>query len=212
MRQNEQIGRVLRASTMGFAAGCWVAQLQIPGFGGLVKAQPVDSREAVYGLIYQINIDDDPVVQRLVLAEDPPAEVVEDQRQNRLRPIEMAVLAVGYRRNGTIRHGLPPRPPLNLDPVELCQNEDEVRQFTDSLGYIRLILTAAASGIPTTQLLAAHIINVYELRGRDTDWAMKVIQEVIEQLRSNYDILIPTLEALSDALPDLQLVVDEPLF
>ena len=41
---------------------------------------------------------------------------------------------------------------------------------------------------------------------------MKVIQEVIEQLRSNYDILIPTLEALSDALPDLQLATEEPLF
>ncbi|MCL4871498.1 MAG: hypothetical protein KJ063_21270 [Anaerolineae bacterium] len=201
MSQNEQIGRVLRASTTGFAVGCRVAQLQIPGFGGLVKAQPVDSREVVYGLIYQINIDDDPVVQRLVLAEDPPVEVVEDQRQNRLRPIEMAVLAVGYRRNGMIRHGLPPRPPLNLDPVELCQDEAEVRQFTDSLGYLRLILTTA--NLPTTQLLAAHIINVYELRGRDADWANKVIQEIIEQLRSNYDILIPTLEALSDALPDI---------
>lgn len=201
MSQNEQIGRVLRASTMGFAVGCRVAQLQIPSFGGLVKAQPVDSREAVYGLIYQINIDDDPVVQRLVLAEDPPVEVVEDQRQNRLRPIEMNVLAVGYQRNGLVRHGLPPRPPLNLDPVELCQDEAEVRQFTDSLGYVRLILTAA--NLPTTQLLAAHIINVYELRGRDADWANKVIQEIIEQLRSNYDILIPTLEALSDALPDL---------
>ena len=124
----------------------------------------------------------------------------------------MAVLAVGYRRNGLVRHGLPPRPPLNLDPVELCQDDAEVRQFTDSLGYMRLILTAAASGIPTTQLLAAHIINVYELRGRDTDWAMKVIQEVIEQLRSNYDILIPTLEALSDALPDLQMVTEQLLF
>jgi len=53
---------------------------------------------------------------------------------------------------------------------------------------------------------------VYELRGRDTVWAMKVIQEVIEQLRSNYDILIPTLEALSDALPDLQITTDPLLF
>ena len=33
------------------------------------------------------------------------------------------------------------------------------------------------------------------------EWAMRAIQELIELLRSSYDILIPTLEALSDALP-----------
>ncbi len=42
-------------------------------------------------------------------------------------------------------HGLPPRPPLNLDPVELCQDRAEVERFTDGLGYLRLILRAADS-------------------------------------------------------------------
>jgi len=57
--------------------------------------------------------------------------------------------------------------------------------------------------MPVDQLLVAHITNVYHLRGRDTVWALGVIQELIELLRSNYDTLIPTLEALSDALPEL---------
>jgi hypothetical protein len=48
---NQEIGRVLRASTGGFAVGCRVGQLSGPSFGCLVKAQPVDSREAVYGLM-----------------------------------------------------------------------------------------------------------------------------------------------------------------
>ena len=34
-------------------------------------------------------------------------------------------------------------------------------------------------------------------------WATAVTRELIELLRSNYDILVPTLEALSDALPEL---------
>ena len=203
MSDNIEIGRVLRASTAGFAVGCRVAQLTIPSFGGLVRAQPVDGRFPIYGLIYNIHIDDDPVVQRLVLAESPPAEVIEDQRQNRLRPIEMSVLAVGYGENGRVVHGLPPRPPLNLDPVTICQDRETVTRFTDKLSYLRLILRAQSERIPIDQLLVAHIRHTYQLRGDDTIWTMRVIQEIIELLRSNYDVLIPTLEALSDALPEI---------
>lgn len=81
-----EIGRVLRASTMGFAVGCRVQQLSAPGFGSLIKAQPADSREAIYGLIYNMHIDDDPLVRRLIMAEDPRPAVIEDQRNNRLLP------------------------------------------------------------------------------------------------------------------------------
>lgn len=200
---NPVIGRILRASTTGFAVGCRVGQLSVPAFGSLVKAQPVDEREAIYGLIYNMNIDDDPLVRRLVLAENPPESVINDQRQNRLLPIEMSVLAVGYERDGELHHGLPPRPPLNLDPVELCQDAADVVEFTSRLSYLRLILRTVGSNVPVDQLLVAHILDVYRLRGEDVVWGTAVIEELIELLRSNYDILIPTLEALSDALPNM---------
>ncbi|MCA9923368.1 MAG: hypothetical protein KC421_13395 [Anaerolineales bacterium] len=203
------IGRILRASTTGFAVGCRVGQLHVPAFGSLVKAQPVDAREAIYGLIYNMNIDDDPLVRRLVLAENPPESVISDQRQNRLLPIEMSVLAVGYELDGELQHGLPPRPPLNLDPVELVQNAQDVVAFTERLSYLRLILRAVGSNVPVDQLLVAHILNVYKLRGEDVVWGTAVIAELIELLRSNYDVLIPTLEALSDALPHLRLAIND---
>jgi hypothetical protein len=205
---NQEIGRVLRASTAGFAVGCRVGQLSGPSFGCLVKAQPVDDREAVYGLIYNMHIDDDPLVRRLVLAESPRQSVIEDQRNNRLLPIEMSVLAVGYRLDGRLYYGLPPRPPLNLDPVQLCLEPDEVRDFTEKPGYLRLILRAAAGQVPVDQLLVAHIRHTYHQRGDDAGWTLRTIQEVIELLRSNYDLLIPTLEAVSEALPDLALSGD----
>lgn len=197
---NLEFGRILRASTAGFAVGCRVGELQNPAFGSLVKAQPVDEREAIYGLIYDMHIDDDPLVRRLVLAENPPESVINDQRDNRLLPIEMSVLAVGYAQNGVIRHSLPPRPPLNLDPVELCQEQAEIIRFTDNLGYLRLILRTQGGNVPVDQLLVAHITQVHALRGDDSAWAMRVITELIELLRANYDVLIPTLEAVSDAL------------
>lgn len=197
---NHEIGRILRASTTGFAVGCRVSQLSRPAFGGLVRAQPVDEREAIYGLIYDMHIDDDPLVRRLVLAENPPESVINDQRNNRLLPIEMSVIAVGYQVDGQLYHGLPPRPPLNLDPVELVTDPADVRRFTENLAYLRLILRNVGSNVPVDQLLVAHISNIVHIRGGDAAWATAVIEELIELLRSNYDVLIPTLEALSDTL------------
>jgi hypothetical protein len=201
--ENIEIGRVLRASTTGFAVGCRVGQLSAPSFGCLVRAQPVATGESVYGFIYNMHIDDDPLVRRLVLAESPRQSVIEDQRNNRLLPIEMSVLAAGYTLNGRLHHGLPPRPPLNLDPVFLCLEREDVIRFTDKPTYLRLILRAAANQVPVDQLLVAHIQLTYRQRGEDVAWAMRTIAELIELLRSNYDLLIPTLEAISEALPEL---------
>lgn len=197
-----EIGRILRASTAGFSVGCRVSQLSAPYFGGLVRAQ-AGPQEFVYGLIYNINVDDDPLVRRLVMAENLPAPAINDQRNNRLLPIEMSVLAVGYRQDGEIFSGFPLRPPLNLDPVVMVQDRAEVIAFTDQVAYLRLILRAEASGVPVDQLLVAHVRHIYRLRGHDAAWALGVIQEIIELLRSNYDVLLPTLEALGQVLPGL---------
>jgi hypothetical protein len=113
-------------------------------------------------------------------------------------------LSIGYLQNGTLSHGLPPRPPLNLDPVFLCQDNDEVCRFTDKPGYLRLILRNVGGPVPVDQLLVAHIKDCYQLRGRDTAWAMRTVDELIDLLRSNYDLLMPTLEAISETIPGLE--------
>ena len=197
------VGGVWGAGTQGFTIGCQVRQLSGPSFGCLVKAQPVDAREAIFGLIYNMAVDDDPLVRRLILADNQPEAVINDQRQNRLLPIEMSVLAVGYCRDGRFYHGLPPRPPLNLDPVLLCLDKAEIVRFTDRLGYLRLILRGKELGVPVDQLLVAHLQDVYRLRGYDADWAVAVIAEVIELLRNDYATLVPVLEAIGEALPEL---------
>lgn len=203
MEETTTVGRILRASTQGFTIGCQVRHLSGPSFGCLVKAQPADTREAIFGLIYNMNVDDDPLVRRLILADSQPEAIINDQRQNRLLPIEMHVLAVGYCRDGRFFHGLPPRPPLNLDPVVLCLDRSELVRFTDQLGYLRLILRSADLGVPVDQLLVAHVQDVYRLRRHDTDWAMAAVREIIELLRNNYETLVPVLEALGETLPEL---------
>ncbi len=197
---DKEIGRTLRASTEGFVVGCRVEQLT-SSFGDLVKVK-LNETDVVYGLIYKIDIDDDPLVRRLVLLDGLEPAMIEDQRQNRLVPIEMSVLAVGYNINGRLRHGLSMRPPLSLDPAFLCSDLNEIKEFTDDLGYLRMITRADPTKVPIDQLLITHIRNLCQLRG-EHQWAAAAIQEVIELLRHDYQTLVPILETLSHTLPQL---------
>ncbi len=152
-----QVGRVLRASTRRFALGCAgatpVMQPEIPAFGSFVRAEGQVSGQAIYGLIYDVSVEDDPFVRQFIGA-NPPEEVVRDQRENRQIPIEVRVLAVGCGDGQTIRHCLPAQPPVTLDWLYQCSNE-EVRAFTERFDYFRLVLEARE--VPADELLAASL-------------------------------------------------------
>ena len=140
-----QIGHLLHSSTTQFVAGCAVSQLEAPAFGALVRA-PLDQDYSVYGLIYDIHIDDDGLVRQLVTAGNVSPEVMRDNRERRIVPVEMSVLTVGYEQGGKIFHLLPPRPPLSLDVIYLC-SDAELAKFTGGscrkdFGYFRHILQA----------------------------------------------------------------------
>ena len=91
------IGHLLRAGTSGFVVGCAVSQAETPAFGALVQA-PVAPGYSVYGLIYDIHIDDDGLVRQLVTAGEVRERVIADSRVNRIVPVEMSVLDCGSRR------------------------------------------------------------------------------------------------------------------
>jgi hypothetical protein len=156
---DEPIGRVLSASTAGFSVGARVQQLDAPAFGMVVRAEPrSERRETVYGLLYDIHIDDDPMVKQLVLADTVSEETIRDQHHHRIVPVEMNVLAIGYRAyDGQTRHMLPPRPPLSLDPVFMC-SDAEINDVLGRFDYFRMVL--GNSQVPGEQLLAAVLLNV----------------------------------------------------
>lgn len=146
---------VLRSSTTGFAVGCRIIEPSMPQFGGFVKVSVVDSLDVI-GLVYDVRVNDDPSVRQLILADDMEPAVILDQRQNRLVPIEMSVLAVGYQREGVFIQNLPPQPPISLDALYPCTSAEIVR-FTERLEYLRLILKTRQ--IPTDELLIANLIQ-----------------------------------------------------
>jgi len=193
-----EIGRLLRASTTGFVVGCRVNQLESPAFGALVRV-PFDANYQVYGLIYDIHIDDDGLVRQLVTSEGINENVIADNRINRNVPIEISVLATGYSMDGRIYHLLPPRPALSLDLIYLCELE-ELRQFTSAgrFGYFRHILRAP--DLPIGELLAAHMQNAKTANAvaGDPDWIDRAVQEIITLLRDDYGTLMSVLGALGD--------------
>jgi hypothetical protein len=197
MNNQIEIGRLLRAGTIGFIAGCRVNQLNVPSFGALVRA-PLSDGYQVYGLIHDIHIDDDGLVRQLVTANNVSDDVLRDNRENRIVPVEMSVLAVGYEQDGKIYHLLPPRPPLSLDIIYLCDDKD-VTRFTDAgrFGYFRHILNAQDA--PIGEVIAAHILQAGKARGAQSNaWIEKATQEVITLLRDDYPTLMGVLGALAD--------------
>ncbi len=188
-----EIGRLLRAGTTGFIAGCRVSQLEAPAFGALVRAPLTDGYQ-VYGLIHDIHIDDDGLVRQLVTADNVSEEVMRDNRERRIVPVEMSVLAVGYEQDGKIYHLLPPRPPLSLDMIYLCDEKD-VARFTERFGYFRHILNS--KDIPVGEVLAAHIQQAQSAH-KDRSWREKATHELITLLRDDYAALMNVLNSLKD--------------
>lgn len=156
--QKYMVGRVLRASTRGFTCGTQSSRVNNEhNFGAFVKV-PITNDDAVHviGLIYAVEIKDDLLVNELVMAESVNSSVLRDQRENRMVPMEISVLNVGYQiaASATYIHSLPPRPPMSLSEVELC-TDDEVRGFTRRFDFFPLVLGAAE--VPSVDLLAAAV-------------------------------------------------------
>jgi hypothetical protein len=194
----KQIGRLLRSGTTGFVIGCRVNQLDAPSFGALVRV-PLEADYQVFGLIYDIHIDDDGLVRQLITADQVPDEVFADNRENRNVPVEIGVLALGYGEGDRIFHLLPPRPPLSLDAIYLC-TPAEVARFTGAgrFGYFRHILRDEDK--PVDELLAAHLMQARSAQAQagNEAWYEQAVKELITLLRDDYQRLINVLSAAGE--------------
>lgn len=148
------IGRVLRASTMGFAGAIRLPEPDVPTFGMFCRADAQRGQARLYGLIYDISVDDDMFARQVATAEGLSPAHIADQQRNRQVPVEYSVLCVGYRNGSGINHALPPQPPMPLDPIHTCTPE-EIRTFSTGFDYFGLVLNTAE--VPGDELLAAAL-------------------------------------------------------
>ncbi|MDX1994088.1 MAG: hypothetical protein SF029_17005 [bacterium] len=154
--QDDIVGRVLRASTRGFTCGTHSVRIDYRhDFGAFVKAPIANDQIAcVIGLIYAVEIKDDLLISELVMAEAVDHTILRDQRENRLIPVEISVLNVGFWTGERYIYSLPPRPPMSLSVVHLCSAE-EVFHFTQVPDFFRLVLNAAE--VPSDDLVASML-------------------------------------------------------
>jgi hypothetical protein len=199
MTSDFSAGRLLRSNTRGCVVGCHVSQ-QVPAFGSMIYI-PTETGK-IFGLVHDIHIDDDGLVRQLAAADNVPDEIILDNRTNRNVPVEMSILFIGFAHGEKISHLLPPRPPLSLDEMYIC-DADDLRKFTSAgqLGYFRHILSNQE--IPTGDLLSAHLqaAKTAHDEGGDPDWTNAAIQEIIILLRDNHEMMTNVLGAISDAFP-----------
>ena len=122
MTDKIRVGRILRASTRGFDCGTHSREIgQQHDFGAFVKAPIANTTHQegqihTIGIIYKVEIKDDQLINELVLGEAVPDMVLRDQRENRMIPVEIKVINVGFQRDGMLFHSLPPRPPTRHPP------------------------------------------------------------------------------------------------
>jgi hypothetical protein len=199
-----EIGRLLRSGTTGCVVGCQINHLPFPALGDLVKV-PIIPDKTIFGLIYDIHIDDDGLVRQLATAVNITEEVIQDNRLNRNVPVELSVLFVGYEQGDKIFHLLPPHPPFSLEKIYTC-SENEICRFTglQKNGYLRHIL-ARFQEFPAADLLAAHLkqASAAQKHSGDPQWINSAIEEVITLLRDDYPSLSNVIAALADANLDV---------
>ena len=196
MMENLTAGRLLRANTRACVVGCHIRQSP-SDFGSMIFIPNQDGK--TFGLVYDIHVDDDGLVRQLASTENVSEEVIQDNRLNRNTPIEMSILFIGYEANQMIFHSLPPHPPLSLDKVVLC-SENEIRRFTSfgHFGYFRSILNNPE--LPAADLTAAHLNLAYQaqpLKDRER-WKNAAVEMIITLLRDNPNMLNQVLFAVSD--------------
>jgi len=194
-------GRLLRSNTRGCVVGCHISQTS-PNFGALVYI-PIEYGR-IFGLVYDIHVDDDGLVRQLAAVGEVPPEVILDNRVNRNVPVEISILFLGYEMNNKIFHLLPPRPPLSLDEMYVC-DDNLIQKFTSSghFGYLRHFL--ADQDLPLGDLISAHLLaagSAHKKNGSE-NWINDAIREIIIFMRDNHEQLTNILGAISDAFPDV---------
>ncbi len=200
MTKTLPFGRILtshlRSATVAFRVGT----NEIPPFGSLVRVSIGNrGQDEIFGLVTDIRMEEDGFLRQLASGPELSPEIVLDSRDNRNVPIVLSILWIGSSTNGRISHLTPPRPPLTLDELYIC-GEDEIVAFTShgQFGYFRHLLRFSEGAVE--ELIAAHFqqaVQAHHALG-DPNWETRALRELIDGFGANYDVLLNVFGALND--------------
>lgn len=194
------IGLVTRCSSRGFVGAKRLPESDLPIFGDFCTVEAQQGQSQVIGLIYDISIEDDEFARQMASAEDLDPKQIEDQRLNRLLPVEISALSVGFRRQDHISQSLPPQPPISMAPIHPL-SDDEVIEFTRQLDFIPLVLSA--NQVPCDDLVAAMLMRAAARRPEEQrpDFLLEAGRVCAGYLARDLSRLEYILRALNQPLP-----------
>ncbi len=160
----QRVGEVVEASTTDFVAQCYELY-QSPPLGSLVKT--TDLPVELYGIVYHATTTSLEPGRRPIARGKDEASEEEIYRSSpqllKLLRTEFSALVVGHRQGEKLFHYLPPKPARIHSFVYLCP-PDEVKEFSQSLAFINMLLNAHLP-VSVEELIAASLrqaSQVYE--------------------------------------------------
>ncbi|MBI2861174.1 MAG: hypothetical protein HYX91_06670 [Chloroflexi bacterium] len=173
----ERVGEVIEASTVAFTAQCYELYC-LPPLGSLVSTR--QGEVELYGIVHHAATGSlEPGRRPIARGRDEASE--EDIYRSspqllKLLQSEFCALVVGHREGGEMRHYLPPQPARIHGFVYLCGPE-EVREFSQSFGFLNLLLNAHLQ-TPPDELVAASLRRMGLAREDRHDFLVRAGREL----------------------------------
>lgn len=141
---DSRVGEVVEASTTGFTTQCY-RLYEAPPLGSLVRS---GDASPIYGIVYEVATRSMDAARHPIPRggdEDTEEEVYLNNPQlNRLLLTEFQSMVVGYQSSVGIRRYLAPLP-LRIHSFVYQCNSEELREFSSSLDFMSIILSAQIS-------------------------------------------------------------------
>jgi hypothetical protein len=187
-----RIAEVIEASTAQFTAQCYELY-ELPPLGSLVKTGDI------YGIVCHAETAGlEPGRKPIARGKDETSEeaVYQSSPQlSRLLRSDFMAAAVGYKEGERLYQYLPPHPARIHSFVYLCQ-PDDVKEFSQSLGFLNILVNAALP-IPTEELIAAALRQMSRAHDDSRAFLVAAGKELANLLSSDFIRLKNILGRLS---------------
>lgn len=192
--KEKKIGEVVQSNTTEFIAQCYELH-QPPPLGSLVKiTTPLET----YGIVYNAATTSlEPGRHPLARGGDEEEDVYRANPQlAKLLHTEFNALVVGHQESGCYYHYLPPQPARIHSFVYLCDTE-EVREFTQSLDFLPLLLSTQLP-VPREEVVAACLRQASHAHSPPHSFLVKAGKELALLLSGETNTLNTILRRITD--------------
>jgi hypothetical protein len=191
----QRVGEVIEASSTGFIAQCYQLY-RLPPLGSLVKTK--NEELELFAVVCNATTTSLETGRKPIARgkdEDSEEAIYKSSPQlEKLLKSEFSALVVGHRADDRINYYLPPVPARIHSFAYLCPDE-EVREFSQSLGFLSILLNANPS-LPQDELVAACLRHMGNVQDDSRSFLVAAGKHLATLLGGDYNQLKSILERI----------------